>query len=181
MSFLSKIYFKTFKKQGNLRLMFVASCVFALCCFFFVRFESQHRVYRIDINSVSLEQVLDVYLVDRFKPGTDLSRYVIKYIEQNGGDVSVVTNSVVVKKYCLSGRRAEAYKFAKKKFSNVGVKKDFSTGEALCASAVETPFSIISSYGYLWNFLWVIFWFYFPFILVLPVKFVCDGYHQDRM
>lgn len=30
------------------------------------------------------------------------------------------------------------------------------------------------------NYLWILFWFYFPFLVVLPFKFVRDGYIQDK-
>lgn len=35
-------------------------------------------------------------------------------------------------------------------------------------------------YFQIWNLLWVVFWFYLPFIIVLPIKFIIDGYNKDK-
>lgn len=90
MKFISKLYFNTFKKNGNLRLMFVISCLLA---------------------SVSL---------------------------------LIITPEVINRIY----------------FYRV--------------------YTSIYSLSYLWNYLWVIFWFYFPFLIILPIKFVIEGYQQDK-
>ena len=37
----------------------------------------------------------------------------------------------------------------------------------------DKPYSLL-------NFLWVIFWFYLPFLIIVPIKFISDGYSEDK-
>lgn len=53
----------------------------------------------------------------------------------------------------------------------------------ICLNNVYDSYSYNNLYNStysLWNFLWVIFWFYAPFLVVFPIKYIIDGYKQDK-
>ena len=53
----------------------------------------------------------------------------------------------------------------------------------ICLNNVYDSYSYSKLYNTtysLWNFLWVIFWFYTPFLVVFPIKYIVDGYKQDK-
>lgn len=46
-------------------------------------------------------------------------------------------------------------------------------GISILSLLVNPPYSVF-------DVLWVVFWFYLPFLIVAPIKFICDGYAQDK-
>ena len=182
MSFMSKIYFGAFKRIGNLRLMFVISCLFAGISLIVVTFIASFSVKYININHITMEETLDSYrsYSQDFSYGSKLYDFVqIRLKENKEYSKSALTNKIIVKKYCMFGRLDEAFGFASKHFANVGKGKTYATPEVLCKEELA-PFRIAYTFSYLWNYLWVLFWFYFPFLIVLPIKFVTDGYRKDK-
>ena len=182
MKFVSKLYFNVFKGNGNLRLMFVVSSIFALVCFFIVTVKALDSVIFVNINNVSVQETLDSYdsYSQNFRRGTKLYKFVkVRIAENPTYSVKNFTNSVVVKKHCIAGMNQEAFDFAQKHFSDVGQDKEHSDPVEFC-KIMQTEFLPAYTFKYLWNYLWVIFWFYLPFLLVLPIKFIVDGYAQDK-
>lgn len=180
MKFISKLYFNIFKRIGNLRLLFIVSCLFAFISFITVFNTATHSVAWINLNSISVETMMNDYNPNTrsFNYGTPLYKFV-RIFSNNHNDLSEtgITSSVIAKKYCVSGLFDDAFNFAKEHFNDVGEDKKFSSPELLCQGKNQ---HILYSVKYLWNFLWVIFWFYLPFLIVLPIKFVVDGYRQDK-
>ena len=42
-------------------------------------------------------------------------------------------------------------------------------------------FTWFTTYWLEWNEIWWVgFWFYLPFLIVLPIKFIVDGYSEDK-
>lgn len=172
MKFVSKLYFNTFKRIGNLRLMFVVSCFFAVISVLVVTTYSVYKVKIIDINNISLQETLEAYTPhsELFLYNKKLHNY-IEIMENTDTEKRIATNLIVMRKYCEAGQQKEAYEFAEEHLKGI-----FS--EIHCPT--NKPLPVEYSIGYLWNYLWVIFWFYLPFILILPIKFIIDGYKQDK-
>ena len=167
MKFISKLYFNIFKRIGNLRLMFVVSCFFALsCCWwtYSVNYKPYVHLYNdsTDINIVekNLENL------SKYKSG-DLSRYTAVEIAK--------VESFYFYRLCKSGTEFEIDTSGTDLFKTVG-----NDVEKFCNTMPEEMSFYVYSFSTLWNYLWVIFWFYFPFLIVLPIKFIVDGYSEDK-
>jgi len=183
MKFISKLYFNVFKNMGNLRFMFVISCLFALMSAFIIIPASQYYIKIINLNNFSLQETLNAYssTTGLFNIYSDLYKYVeIKAKNGDNEDKQILTDRIVIQKYCLSGHLSEAYNFAQQQFINVGKDKEVSSPELLCKKSLKTKFSTAYSLEYLLNYLWIIFWFYFPFLMFVPIRFIINGYTQDR-
>ena len=180
MDYISKLYFNTIERIGNLRLLFVFSCLFALISLIDVGTKAIDYVQIINLKSVSLEEVLSAYNpnLQEFKYGTQYHDFVEAYKRNHPRDsILAIADSVVARKYCVDGLYKDAFYFGQTHFSNIGPGKKYYEPKQMC---LRKSGRYIYTVKYLWNFLWVIFWFYFPFLLVCPVKFIIDGYKQDK-
>lgn len=178
MKIISKLYFNLFKNLGNLRLLFVSCCICGGISLFIVTTAAFDKVYyyHIDLNTVSPE----------WSPPT-------KVPWGDDYDKIIEVQSILpVISICREKGTKEALAYANYSYiSNANTKVypnafhgevSFETIDSFCQSVKEgrlIQFSIYS-FSYLWNFLWVVFWFYLPFLIVAPIKFICDGYAQDK-
>ena len=182
MKFISKLYFNTFKRIGNLRFMFVTSCLFGLISLWLVTSNALYNVKFINIKDVTIEQTLDSYTAysKHFVWGTKLKDYVDIYLKKDAEySEEGLTHEIITAKYCQYNMTKEAFAFAEKHFNNVGKNKSITSEKELCRDA-ENKFGTMYAFSYLWNYLWVVFWFYLPFLIVLPIKFIVDGYSEDK-
>ena len=190
MNFISKLYFGVFKRIGNLRLMFVVSCLYCAVSLLWISIHAYHHVKYVNIDKISLEETLNTYIepAGMFRYGTKLSVFVDVSIidlqmEKTIGATKMLSNILVAQKYCTENLAKESFAFWKRHYPDMEVFKDISSPQDFCI-LIGNKFNglnhIIHTFGYLWNYLWVVFWFYFPFLIVLPIKFVVDGYKQDK-
>lgn len=158
MKFISKLYFNTFKKIGNLRLIFVISCLLASMSLLIITPEAISRTYFYRVHT-------------SLKPW---EYFTLKDVEKNNFYLSKEDSETIkilmIKSDCKEGKiklqqiddkTKDGCEIFEEKYKNI--------------SRIS-----IYSLSYLWNYLWVIFWFYFPFLIILPIKFVIDGYQQDK-
>lgn len=168
MKFISRLYFNLFKKIGNIRLLFVISCLFGgISLIIFITNITDNYVYFYKITTE------DTFIEENYSKNPRLKPWDEARIEY------YKAISPIIQK-CKTGDAEQAYLEAEFfKFNNVGKDKELSTPELLCKRA-QPRSEYIYSFSYLWNFWWVIFWFYLPFLIVLPIKFIIDGYKQDE-
>lgn len=169
MKFISKLYFNVFKKIGNIRLLFIISCVFIIVPLFSFTTGIFREVYYYHITS-------DITPSEE----ANIEKKRLNTTETEFNDTKKLDELSDLKKFYIM-RTLKACKdgdIARAKFLYL------SDGEKGCRrlnnqypNGAEVT---IYSFSYLWNFLWVIFWFYFPFILVMPIKFIIDGYSKDK-
>ena len=157
MKFISKLYFNIFKNTGNLRLLFVIGCVFAFISLLIITPEAKNKMYFYKVHT-SLRP-WEYYKLQEVKNNYYISDADLKKIE-----------TLILRSDCEN---------SKVKLVSVD---DNTQGDCKIIGKEYNNLSkvYIYSLSYLWNYLWVIFWFYLPFILVLPIKFIIDGYKQDR-
>lgn len=182
MKFISKLYFNAFKRIGNLRLMFVVSCLFGFISLWLVTSNALYNVKFINIKDITIEQTLDSYREygERFGWNTKLKDYVDIYLKKDAEySEEGLTHEIITAKYCQYNMAKEAFAFAERHFNNVGKNKNITSENELCRTT-ENRFSTIYTFSYLWNYLWIVFWFYLPFLIVLPIKFIVEGYNQDK-
>lgn len=158
MKIISKLYFNVFKNVGNLRLVFVIGCLFACISSLIILPEAISRTYFYRVHT-------------SLKPW---EYYSLKNAEQTNyylSDEDKETIQVLmIKTDCEEG-----------KLKLVQIDDKTKDGCQLIGEKYKNISKIsIYSFSYLWNLLWVIFWFYFPFLVVLPIKFVVDGYKQEK-
>jgi hypothetical protein len=176
MKFISKLYFNTFKRIGNLRFMFVTSCFFVAVSLFCVSFNAYHYVKYINIDKISLEETLNAYIepAGMFRYGTKLHDFVklsankveveTEYVDEI---TQMLSNIVIARKYCAENLIQDAYVFGKKHFSEIFDFEKLTTAQDFCNMMTKDfpkSFSTIYTFSYLWNYFWVIFWFYLPFL-----------------
>lgn len=159
----SKIYFNIFKQIGNLRLMFVISCIFGIISLFAVTQEATRRVYYYSFHTSLSPQ--------EYNQLNSLARNTRLLMSEE----DLGTAFQLLSKFeCTKGDIAKAEQTYLGK----------SNGESGCKELdnIYKNTSIVSlySFSYLWNYLWLIFWFYLPFIIVMPIKFIVDGYNKDK-
>ena len=180
MKFISKLYFNIFKKQGNIRLLFVVSSLFAVCSLVFI-IASQNIYYKKFDKDSDLKYIISN--VDNVHSYSSDFRY------YKSEDVSKIQRFCIYR-LCEKNPEIALYTALKwtgnldiidekpwEKYSEV---KD--RAEKLCNKATDEVEEVLTVYSFsdLWNLLWVIFWFYLPFIVILPIKFVFDGYAKDK-
>lgn len=174
MKFISSVYFNLFKNIGNIRLLFVISCFCSVICALVVTTHALDRVKFIDINNISLQETLNAYSPYHELFVDNKLRNYVEIMEDTQAHKQTATKLIVMRKYCLAGMQDEAYEFAQKTL------KEVFNGENAIHCPNNKPLQTAYSIEYLWNYLWILFWFYLPFILILPIKFIVDGYKQDN-
>ncbi len=181
MKFISKLYFNVFKRVGNLRLMFVVSCIFAGISLFVVSTNTLDKVYfyRIDSNTLNPNWEIPYKI-------TAEERENIQHLQKllSTFDLCKYKGTKAAYEHMNYSYTPKLYIYTEPVYPNVPWNSEttLEDAEKLCSN-VNNGWSIrfsVYSFSYLWNLLWVLFWFYFPFILVLPVKFIFDGYKQDK-
>ncbi len=160
MNFISKLYFNMFKQIGNLRFMFVISCLFGIISLTMVSFEALDRVYFYRVHT-PLKPWEYYTLQSAIESSTRFSDEDLESIFQ-----------LLALRDCRRGDIARAEQRYLSHDGEQGCKK--------LADKYQNEKISIYSFAYIWNYLWAIFWFYFPFLIVLPIKFVVDGYQQDK-
>lgn len=174
MKFISKLYFNAFKRIGNLRLMFVVSCLCSLICFWVV----SDRAFN--------EEKVFVHIYNDNTNTQELYKELINLRDYNMGSISKYTDE---EKYKLKNfyiyrlckiDSVKAFETAENWFNNVGQNKEFDNSIKLCELPPEKMSVWAWSLSYAWNYLWIVFWFYLPFLIVLPIKFIVDGYSEDK-
>ena len=171
MKIKSKLYFNVFKNLGNLRLMFVISCISAVLCFLVINSQNSNIYFHTYNDKTDISSLYsDINGHSYFSP---VRKYSAKDLQK--------LKSFYIYRLCQTNQK-QAFNVAEQWFSNVGKGKEFKTEKEICEIVPKkTGYSIhIYSFSYLWNYLWIIFWFYFPFLLVLPIRFIMDGYKQDK-
>lgn len=171
MNFMSKLYFGVFKRIGNVRLMFVISCIFAVLCFLVINSQNSNIYFHTYNDKTDISSLYsDINGYSYFSPIRKYSAEDLYKLEK-----------FYIYRLCQTNQ-AQAFNVAAQWFPNVGKGKEYATAEVLCnKNPQKTGYSMhIYSFSYLWYYLWIIFWFYFPFLLVLPIRFIIDGYKQDK-
>lgn len=177
MNFISKLYFNVFKRIGNIRLLFVFSCIFA--------FLSLNIILDTHIEHNNVYYITVTKDTDLNWLGDNLVEYRISSYK---GDFGLYKKEDIYKlemfylnRLCEKDKNI-AFAIAEQWYANVGKGAEFSTPTKVC-ERIKSKTSekiTVSSLSGLWYLLWVVFWFYFPFLIVLPFKFVIDGYNQDK-
>lgn len=162
MNFISKLYFGAFKRIGNLRLMFVISCLFALISLFAVSLKSIDRVYYYRVHAMLMPWEYYTLLSE-----------VDSSVKFSDNDLETVFQ-------LLARLECNNKDIAKAEYRYLGHDNGVEGCKRLEEQYKDVSRLTIYSFSYAWNYLWVIFWFYFPFLIVLPIKFVVDGYKQDK-
>ena len=171
MKFMSKLYFNVFKRIGNIRLMFVISCICALLCFFVINSENSNIYFHTYNDKTDISSLYsDINGYSYFSP---IRKYSAEDLHK--------LKKFYIYRLCQTNQ-SQAFNVAEQWFPNVGKGKEYANADTVCNKSLKkTGYSIhIYSFSYLWNYLWIIFWFYFPFLLVLPIRFIVDGYKQDK-
>ena len=156
---LSKLYFNTIHNIGNLRLMFVISVICAFVCLVNIYDDILRESYyfKISSNNITTELINNVdsyHLKD-----DDLETfYQLRTLDAcHKGDIKLAQQLYL---------------------------GHYVNGAEECAKLVNMlpngAEKIICSFEALWKLLWAVFWFYLPFLIVLPFKFVRDGYMLDK-
>ena len=184
MDFISNLYFNTFKKIGNLRFMFVISCVFSLWAIIFnLSNLSQYRDIYHDVydNNTNIEY-FDKHIELRYVWHPEQKSIFRNYSEKDMEQIK----SFYIARMCKSAQYDRLLETVNSWWWDKGTHKDV---RELCAANIKTDHVVIYSYiGILYRILAIVFCFYLPFLLLLllkgvfifPVKFIVDGYKHEK-
>lgn len=178
MRFISKLYFNIFKRNGNLRLLLVIGALFAGISLFWIIKQSVDSVYYYTINSDTLNP--------KWVPP-------YKMKSEDRDKITDLQKLLPLIEICIKKDSKAALEFINYSYTSVyntkvypngfGKTEKFEDIDRFC-KIVKVNGNIkfnVWSFSYLWNLLWVVFWFYLPFMVAAPIKFVVDGYQKDKL
>ena len=184
MNFISKLYFGAFKRIGNLRLMFVISCVFAIWAIifgistFYEYRDVYHDVYDRSTNIEYFDQHLELRYFWHPERKSMFSAYDAENMEK--------IKSFYITRMCESDQHVHLLSVVNSWWWDNGIHND--TQELCKKHSGNMRVEVYSYIGLVYRLLVIVLWFYLPFIIFLllksvvylPIKFVADGYKQDK-
>jgi hypothetical protein len=171
---LQGLYFNCIKRAGNVRLLFILGIIPAII-----------TLIALIANTKIYDKYLDNFISFYESRPTYWAYLDIESKYRIPADWNMKKYNVLVEliKNCENGKLGKINKV--KVWDGHGhVEEDISNYKSadcdwIITKYKETPINI-NNYVNLLYFLWVIFAFYCPFIIVLPFKWIIDGYKKDK-
>jgi len=180
---LSKVYFGVFKNQGNIRLLFIVGIIPAIITLIALTFsleiynKSYDNFYDFHKSNPSYSEKENVH--KKYFSNMDRSGF-WKFFSYSNEKMNFLTELI---KVCDSGQIEktknikywDGYRHKTEDITNSYTAEDC---KRIIIRYKHSPIHI-NSYIELLHFLWVIFAFYVPFLIVLPIKWITDGFRQS--